>query len=107
MFSCLPNETTVQFIHYEPEYSTTCTVSHIPFSGTIKIEYRPGSRLLEFESFETWLWTLAGKEFTIESYCQFIFDNLTDQLGSVPLRVTVNAKTIVHSPAYAVIERNK
>ena len=101
----LPNESNVTIVEYHPEFSTLCSVGHRPFYGRLDIRYRPDQKLLEFESFDTWLSTLALQAMTIEDVVRRAFDVLSEALGDIPLRVTVHARTTVHAPASAIIER--
>jgi len=101
----IENTSLVDRIEYHPMFSAICSVGLSPFSGTIDIAYTPGNRLLEFESFETFLRLASTKELTIEDVCRMIFDSLTEALGEIPLKVTVNAKTLVHASVEATIER--
>jgi len=92
-------------IKYHPRYSVICSEGHAPFGGIIDIEYIPADKLLEFESFEEWLFLIAKTSETIESLCRLVFDKLIETLGEVSLSVTVNAETQVHSPVQANIKR--
>lgn len=105
MTDTIPNTARVGRIQYTPEYAVICSVGKEPFHGTIEITYAPGERLLEFASFEAWLSTFARQEMTIEDLARVTFDELTRVLGDIPLRVTVNARTTVHAPVSATIER--
>jgi len=105
MIKTIPNNCMVGIIKYHPRYSVICSEGRAPFSGTMDIEYLPAVKLLEFESFEKWLFSIANTSETIESLCRLVFDKLTDVLGEVPLSVTVNAVTQVHSSAEANITR--
>lgn len=98
-----PNVTRVKFT---PEYSVVCSVGKRPFAGVIEIEFAPDVYLLEFISFEEWLHGLWGSEMTIEDLARVTFDKLTEVLGDIPLRVAVHARTTVHAPACAIIERS-
>ena len=101
----IPNDCKVYKVKYTPRYSVICSVGNAPFSGIMEIEFQPDKKLLEFESFERWLFSIANTHETIESLCRKIFDTLTLLLGEIPLMVKVNAETQVHSPACAIIER--
>lgn len=105
MIKTIPNTCQVQIVRYYPEFSIICSIGHAPFYGTIEIEYQAADVLLEFESFETWLRSIAQTNETIESLCRLVFDQLTHALGAVSLIVTVNAETIVHGSASATIQR--
>ncbi len=107
----LDNTPNVMHVHYTPRYAVvSCRVGEQPFSGWIEIEFKPNpahidGRLLEFESFETWLKRLCLTPQTIEELCRAVFKGLSEALGDVPLKVTVCAETVVHAPASATIER--
>lgn len=73
----------------------------------MEIEYRPDRMLLEFESFEDWLRSIALQEFTIESLTRVLFDELRGVLGDIPLRVTIHAETTVHAPVSAQIQQGE
>lgn len=100
----IPNNTDLDSIHYEPEFSAICSIGKAPFHGMIEIDYQPGKVLIEFESFEIWLRTeVAQKHLTIEDLAQLTFDKLVKALGDIPLRVTIHARTTVHAPVKATI----
>jgi len=101
----IANTARVDQVEYHPEFSTICSVGKRPFWGTIDIRFRPGQYLLEFESFDTWLATLANESMVIEDVARRAFDVLSEALGDIPLRVAVHARTTVHAPASAIIER--
>lgn len=103
----IQNKAKIQKIHYEPGYSVVCSIGKAPFHGTIEIEYYPADLLLEFESFENWLRSIANNQMTIEDLARLTFDKLSGALGDIPLRVTVHARTTVHAPVSATIERIK
>lgn len=104
-FQAIPNESMVHLVNYEPPFSTVCSIGKAPFCGTIEIKFKPGDLLLEFESFEIWLFTLSNQSMTIEDLCRLVFDQLTGALGNIPMSVTVHAKTTVHAPVSAQIKR--
>lgn len=92
-------------IEYHPKFSVLCSVGQAPFYGTIDIVYKPDGFLLEFESFEEWLRSIAKNEFTVESLTILVFKTLISVLGDIQLSVTVNAKTTVHAPISANIKQ--
>ena len=100
----IPNTAHVNLITYVPAFSAICSVGKAPFHGEIEITYRPGDVLLEFESFEDWLRSIANEHMTIEDLARRTFDGLRAVLGDIPLRVTVHAETTVHAPVSATIE---
>jgi NADPH-dependent 7-cyano-7-deazaguanine reductase QueF len=101
----IPNTPQVQLIRYFPSFSTLCSVGKRPFYGEMEISYVPGKVLLEFVSFDRWLGELANQEMTVEDLARLTFDELTRALGDIPLCVTVHARTTVHAPVSATIER--
>lgn len=101
----IPNTPRVDHVQFTPMFSTVCSVGKAPFWGTVTISFRPLDLLLEFESFETWLHSMAQDHQTIEDLCRRVFDALTNALGPVSMFVEVNAQTTVHAPASAKIER--
>lgn len=103
----IPNTPQVDRVQFTPTFSTICSVGKAPFWGTITIVFHPSDRLLEFESFEVWLHSMAKDEQTIEDLCRVVFDALTQVLGFGRLFVEVNASTTVHAPASVTIERNR
>jgi len=103
----LKNDCKIQLIKYHPSFGVICLVSNSPFHGTMDIVFNPQESLLEFESFEAWLKILVLKEFTVESFCRLVFDELSKALGDIPLCVTVHARTTVHAPVSATIERKQ
>jgi len=107
MIKTIPNSLDIFSIRYTPSFSVICTLGKAPFHGMIEIEYYPSSVLLEFESFEELLRSIAMQEYTIESFTRLVFDLLTEALGDIPLRVTVHGRTTVHAPASATIKREK
>lgn len=90
----------IDHIEFRPSFSVICAVGGRPFSGHILIAYEPFSFLLEFERFEKWLAALAQKEFTVESLCQFVYEEIWKQLHPTWLTVTVRAE-LSSSHAYA------
>lgn len=100
----IKNKSKVQCIHYQPSFSTLCSIGKSPFYGDIKIRYYPRDRLLEFMSFEKWLQSLAKQEMTIEDLCRLVFDKLREALGDIPLSVSVHARTTAHAPVSATIK---
>lgn len=103
----IPNRAQVLEVTYTPDFSAVCSVGKAPFHGTLNIVFRPSDRLLEFESFETWLRSIATRQLTIEDLCRLVFNTLTEALGDIPLCVTVDARTTVHAPARATIKRGE
>jgi len=102
----IPNDAGELQVDYEPAFSAICSVGRRPFYGTVRISFKPADRLLEFEAFERWLTSLALASYTVESLCRAVFDEVTEALGDVPLRVSVNARTTVHAPVTATAERS-
>ncbi len=86
-------------IEFNPEYSVICAEGHAPFAGSIRIAYVPYQKLLEFESLEDQLVSLALQEFTVESLTLLIYNLLLQSLDPLSLTVTVDARTIKHGPA--------
>ncbi len=107
MIKIIKNTSRIDTIRYSPDFSTICSVGKAPFHGTIEISYSPQDNLLEFESFEQWLFGFANQSMTIEDLCRLVFDTLTEALGDIPLSVTVHARTTVHAPVSANITRGK
>lgn len=101
----MPNDTKLSLVQYFPEVTCLCSITKVPFFGKLEIEYVPERKLLEFIAFDGWLQTLADKEYTIESLCDAIFNQLTDALGYINLSVTLHASTQVHHPAIASRQR--
>lgn len=101
----IPNTPGVHRIAYTPGFSTVCSIGKAPFYGTLQIEYSPAELLLEFESFEAWLFGLSNQSTTIEDLCRLVFNRLTEALGDIPLSVTVHAMTTVHAQTSATITR--
>jgi NADPH-dependent 7-cyano-7-deazaguanine reductase QueF len=105
MIATIPNTPKVSTIVYRPKFSAVCSVGRAPFYGVLEIKFKPEEKLLEFESFEKWLRSLAEKKMTVEDLARLVFDEITIALGIIPLSVTVNAETTVHGPASALVER--
>lgn len=100
-----PDTTSVSFVEYRPSFSVdACSIGKAPFHGEIDIKYYPDGFLLEFEAFDRWLFEVCRSSQTVESLCRLIFDKLQAVLGDIPLRVSVHARTTVHSPVSATIE---
>jgi NADPH-dependent 7-cyano-7-deazaguanine reductase QueF len=106
MFQSIPNSSQISLIEYCPEFSAVCSIGKAPFHGTIEIQFKPVDLLLEYESFEAWLYSLANEKMTIEELCRVTFDSLTVILGNIPMIVAVRARTTVHAPACAIIYRD-
>jgi NADPH-dependent 7-cyano-7-deazaguanine reductase QueF len=92
-------------INYQPSFSAICSVGNSPFYGELLIQYAAHDLLLEFESFEKWIEEHTNTRTTIEGYCRMAFDALTEVLGDIPLAISVIAKSTVHAPVEARIER--
>jgi len=103
MIKTIDNAAKINTISYHPEFSVICSVGLSPFHGTIDIVYKPDEKLLEFESFETWLRGISNNHMTIEDLARLVFDNLLAVLGDIPLSVTVHARTTVHAPVSAIL----
>ena len=101
----IPNDSNIDRVFYHPSYSVICSIGKAPFHGVIDIGYQPKEVLLEFESFDDWLKSMAMQSMTIEGLCRLVFDVLSEALGDIPLSVTVHAETTVHAPASAQIKR--
>lgn len=86
------------------EYSAICSVGRKPFWGTALIEYKPDDMILEFESVDTFVHSLGERHLIIEDVARLVFDELRRVLGDIALRVTVSARTTVHSPVLVKIE---
>jgi NADPH-dependent 7-cyano-7-deazaguanine reductase QueF len=106
LFKMIPNVAQISRLLYSPTFSAVCEIGHAPFHGLIEIEYWPNEWLLEFESFESWLRSIAMQQTTIEGMARLTFDQLSAALGDIRLRVTVYAQTTVHAPVEATIERS-
>lgn len=104
MIEIIPNPGGITEVEFHPQYSVICSVGKAPFAGTMDITYRPNAWLLEFESFEDWLLSIAMAEYTIESLCQEVGLILLNTLHPSYLRVKINATTIKHGPASAMVE---
>ena len=102
----IPNTSKVNVVIYRPGFSCICSIGKEAFHGTMIVRYEPGDRLLEFVSFETWLSSVSIQQMTIEDLCRLAFDELTTALGDIPLCVTIHARTTVHAPVTATIERS-
>ena len=107
MIETIPNGSYIQYITYKPPFSVICSVGNAPFYGRMSIRFRPQTNLLEFGSFDTWLFSLVNERMTIEDLCRLVFDELTEALGDIPLSVEVRARTTVHAPATATIKRGE
>lgn len=105
MIRTIPNTPKITRIRYCPEFSAICSIGGASFYGVVEIEYEPAEYLLEFESFEKWLKSLSLDELTVEDLSRVIFDKLSENLGDVPLIVSLNAQTTVHAPVTAMIRR--
>jgi len=105
LIQTIPNNSRIAIIEYYPEYAVTCSIGGEPFHGTMDIMFEPQKDLLEFMSFEKWLSSIATQSMTIEELCRLVFDELSAVLGDIPLRVAVHARTTVHAPVSAIIER--
>ena len=103
-FKVIPNTPNVYKVEFHPHYSVTCSIGKTPFHGIMDIEIMPKNFLLEFESFEAWLFTLSSQSMTIEDLTRLVYDTLKSNLEPKRLRVTVHARTVVHGDATAIIE---
>jgi len=101
----IPNDSRVKEVQYSPQFSAVCSVGKAPFWGEILIKYKPQDKLLEFESFESWLRENSLTRTTIEGFCRLVFDVLCEVLGDISLSVTVTARTTVHAPVSAIISQ--
>jgi len=101
----IPNESKIDRVSYHPPFSVICSIGKAPFHGVIDIVYQSQEALLEFESFDKWLKSIALQSMTIEGLCRLVFDELSEALGDIPLSVTIHAETTVHAPASAQIIR--
>jgi NADPH-dependent 7-cyano-7-deazaguanine reductase QueF len=106
LIETISNNARIQLIEYHPEFSVICSVGKAPFHGVIDISYAPKEKLLEFESFEKWLFSIANQSMTIEDLCRLCFDSLLAALGDIPLCVTVHGRTTVHCAASATISKD-
>jgi len=104
MFGVISNDCEIELVEFYPTFSVICSVGKAPFHGVIEITFIPAESLLEFESFEAWLRSIATESFTIESFCREVYDRLAETLRPEYLRVKVNAETMVHGPASAQIQ---
>lgn len=102
MFQTIPNPG-VKMITYSPEFSAICSVSNVPFYGIMHIEYYPKENMLEFESFESWLRDDVSKMLTtVEGLTVTVLNSLSKVLQKgTSIKVTIEAKTIVHGAAKA------
>jgi len=102
-FDTIPNDGGVNSVFFAPKYSVICSVGEAAFHGSVNIFYEPIDRLIELESFEHSLHQLALTNFTVESFCAYVFDSILETLGgaNINLDVEVNAETIRHSPVSA------
>lgn len=102
----IDNTYQVTEVHMMIPYSVDkCTLGKAPFYGEIEIIYKPSLLLIEFEAFEAWLFGICRGDQIVESLCRLVFDKLSAVLGDIPLRVLVHARTTVHAPVMAIIER--
>ena len=100
-FQTILNDGKVDYVRFSPRYSVVCSVGKAPFNGTVDVVYCPQDKLIELESFEKAIHSVAMDEFTVESFCAFIYDSILDKLGGVELTVDVYAETIRHAPVMA------
>jgi NADPH-dependent 7-cyano-7-deazaguanine reductase QueF len=106
-FSTLPNPYGIDQIEYAAPFAAICSVGNAPFSGEVVINYQPDAKLLEFESFEGWLRTIAAERHTIESFGHRVTEALQSTLDAFFIAVKVVAKTQVHGPVVASLSRYK
>lgn len=105
MIKTIPNTPEISHIRYCPPFSAVCSIGKAPFHGRVEIVFQSADLLLEYESFEAWLRSIANSSLTIEDFARLVFDQLTLALGEIPLTVSVRAETTVHAPVCATIER--
>lgn len=101
----IPNDCPgLEYISFKPGFSAICSVGHAPFYGTVEICFRPGNKLLEFESVENWIREHSNLETTIEGYAYALAKAIYDSFGGYQsITVTATAFTIVHGEAKAVV----
>lgn len=97
-FDTIENRYAGIIIRYTPQVEVPCAVTGVPFRGRLRIEYAPDKYLLEYCSFERWLRSLSEQPALIEELGRLVYDKLREALGDIPLRVTLSARTTVHSP---------
>lgn len=107
MIKTIPNDPQIDRVVFYPKFSAVCSVGLAPFHGVMEIEFIPAENLLEFESLELWLFSIANDKMTIESLCRLAFNKIWDAVNPDYLKLTVNAETTVHAPAIAIIERGE
>lgn len=99
------NTAEVELVRYRPSFEAICSISNIPFSGTLEIQIRPRHKLIEFIDFDRRLnEAISEKPILLEDVARIAVDLVKEDLGGgIPVRVTVYAMTTAHAPAEARI----
>ena len=106
-FGTIPHVHGLTCVEYEAQFSAICAVGAAPFAGTVSIEYGPGLRLLEFESFEDWLRRISNQRHTIESFTRMVTNAFVRTVAPDYAVVQIKATTQVHGPVTATIGYEK
>jgi len=76
------------------DFITDCSVDGKPFKVEITVKYKPLNKLLEFESFREYLWSLSYG--IVEEYAVAVFNTLLELLEPKYLYVKISGKTQKH-----------
>jgi NADPH-dependent 7-cyano-7-deazaguanine reductase QueF len=96
----LPNEYQVAEIKIATRFKTTCSITNVPFEGTVKIMFRPNDKVVEFCSVEAWIDKLKDQSLTHEALTRLIYDTLHQVIEPQALVVETWARSPVHPRTY-------
>jgi NADPH-dependent 7-cyano-7-deazaguanine reductase QueF len=97
----IPNNTAVTEIKIHSMVTPLCSVGKLPFLADIEMIYAPKDRLIEFESYETWLNEFNSRSLTIEDLASEIARKVHDETDAL-VEVRVKARTTVHGDTEVV-----
>ena len=102
----IPNDTGVQQVTFEPVVGAICPIDKAPILGVAKIVYSPGSKLIEFNSVEGFIRSLATQHLTVEALCSRVYEAIAAVLSQGErLSVEISVKAAGHAPVTVQIER--
>jgi len=82
-------------------FKAICTVTDKEFSGEIIVEYVPQKKALEYVDVENVIAELTKQKITAEELTHQVFQQVSESINPISLRVTVDVK---HSDAHRPVQ---
>jgi len=87
------------------EFMAICPVSDNPYSGTMEIKYTPNEKLLEWDSFATWVKGLRKETILAEELAEYVIDTLGTILVPLHIQIKLCIRSAFHLPVEIMQEK--